>query len=321
MPILFQIRAGKWSQELREDVLSFGSYSDVTDLGGPVESPFQFLSIDTLPSSKTQRANNAHEIEVPVACIKNSIVDYYNLKGLEAATSTFTLFAFDVNRKTGALTLSQNIILDEIPASLNLAVGCPVRILRSVDAFSLRGEESISKRQPKMSFGVLQSFIYNEEDPRLSTARIRFHSRKGEYWWADVAYVSEEIDLSISSLYSQRFFMPLSLAYAVTLSSLQGLEFYYLIIDLDQVGTWIRHALYTAITRVRSSKGIKCLNIPSADSDFNNTHPEINALFQKFKSISERQQDSDSIRKDALFTLDIVKIMESFQVCIISYLI
>ena len=288
---------------------------------GQLESPFQLLSIDTLPSSKTQRANNAHEIVVPVACIKNSIVDYYNLKGLEAATSTFTLYAYDMNRMTGALTLSQNIILDEIPSSIDLALECPVRILRSVDAFSLRGGQSISKRLPKMSFGVLQSLTFDEEDPRLSTARIRFDIRNGEYWWTDVVYVSEVIDLSISSLYSLRFFMPLSLAYAVTLSSLQGLEFNYLIIDLDQVGTWIRHALYTAITRVRSSKGIKCLNVPSADSDFNNTHPEINALFQKFKSISEKQHEYDSSRKDAFVTLDIVKIIESFQVFIISYLI
>ena len=165
-----------------------------------------------------------------------------------------------------------------------------------------------------MSFGRLESVdTTKDRNPRLHTVRVRFEIEK-EYWWTDVKYTFEEVDIMDSPTISHRLFMPLLLAFGVTITSLQGLEFNRLILDLQHVGKWMRHALYMAVTRVRGYKGIKCINIPNADDDFNENCPEMKELLLKFEHFSLEQIASEKSHKEAILSLDIAYIMESFKV-------
>ena len=273
-------------------------------------------------SQNVDRVTNAHEFNITVACVRKKVAEYYNDAGLEAAkedgSPRYTFLAYDMNRRTmdiSPATLSLPSL--EIPLSVTLAVGSPVRVLRTFMAHA-KDDDKKRTKIPKMSFGVVESFDISDMNPRLRKARVRFELKK-QTWFADLPYLFEPIDAIVNQTVSSRYYMPLSLAYGVTITSLQGLEFHNLIFDLQLVGIWIRHVLYMALTRVRSGKGIKCINVPDGDSDFNNNCPEMAELLLKFKAISFEQFQSEQEQKEALLSLDIVHIMESFKVYSYKY--
>lgn len=236
-----------------------------------------------------------------------------------------TLFSYDTISRTKTIERSPqdedslDLLLD-IPCRVTLAPGCPVRVLREVDAINHCGA---SIMVPKMTFGTFKSVSFHATDCCLSTARVQFKI-DDEVWFAEVAMVTEEFDLSdintngfkmFFERYSHRTFMPLSLAYAVTMTSLQGLEFDNLIFDLTDIGIWIRHVLYMGLTRVRSSRGIRCINIPSEnDTSFNKNDPEIAKLYSELEKIAAKQTSCDSRRNESLLSMDFVHLFENFKV-------
>jgi len=324
-----KIRFGAWDEPLRYEVSQFGK-SDGTVEG---QSDLDLIEISSTPSANgtsIEKAVNAHEIGVLVACLKKERMKQYNDEGLQSAPDDNIRYftSFDMNSKYKSLVRSPiNPHLDnrlEIPSQLILALGCPVRNLRAVEAFS--GDTSIII--PKNSFGTFQYEIFDEADPTKSTARVQFQIGK-KFWVSNVKFTVEEFNLSeldttnefkpFFENFSHRLFMPLEVAYSVTMTSLQGREFNNLIFDLHDVGTWIRHVLYMGLTRVRSSKGIRCLNIPPTESPFNKNDHEILLLFSKLEEMSKQQMSSESNRNESLLTMDFVDLLEKFKVFYILF--
>ena len=257
--------------------------------------------------------------------MKKDLVASYNKRGLESVDhKEIRIFhSYDKNSRTKIFERSQQNkdsldLLIKIPSALIVAIGCPVRVLREVEAVC--GDACMIV--PKMSFGTVKSVSFHEKDYLLSTALVEFKI-DDNIWSSNVEMVTEEFDLSglntngfkyFFDHYSHRTFMPLSLAYSVTMTSLQGLEFDNLIFDLQDVGGWIRHVLYMGLTRVRSSRGIKCINIPSEDSLFNKNDQDISNLYSKLELIAARQSGCESNRNKSFLTLDFVQLLEKFKV-------
>ncbi len=284
----------------------------------------QYSSIRSENGTIIERADNAHEYGVLVACLKRDRVQEYNYRGLESASTEDkrTFYSFDFHSKDNTCYCSlESLSLDiclKIQSRVTLAIGCPVRVTRQVEAKC--GDSCVTV--PKNSFGTFLEAHVDENDILKSTARVQFRI-KNKDWFANVTYAMEEFDLtcldalkfkSFFESFSRRHHMPLEVAYSVTMTSLQGREFDNLIYDLKAIGTWIRHAFYMGLTRVRSSKGIRLLNIPPAESDFNNTDKEIVELYKRLEAISERQMSSDSSRNEKFLTLDFVELLEKFKV-------
>jgi hypothetical protein len=104
------------------------------------------------------------------------------------------------------------------------------------------------------------------------------------------------------------------LAYAVTITSLQGLEFDFLIFDLSDIGDWLKHALYMGITRVRSPSGIWCLNVPDNGMSFNKNDIDTRDHYERLKVISDKQMALEECRKENFVTVDLVQVLENFKV-------
>ena len=319
-----KIRIGEWDEALRYEVSQFGK-SDGTVEG---QSDLDLIEISSTPSANgtpIEKAVDAHDIGVLVACLKKDRMKEYNDEGLQSAPEDNIRYftSFDIHLKDKSLVRSpKNSHLDnflEIPSLLTLALGCPVRNLRAVEAFS--GGTSIFI--PKNSFGTFLCETFDETDPTKSTAQVQFQIGK-KFWVSNVMFVLEEFNLSELNTtnefksffenFSHRLFMPLEVSYSVTMTSLQGREFRNLIFDLHGVGIWIRHVLYMGLTRVRSSKGIRCLNIPPTESLFNKNDHEIVLLFSKLEEMSKQQMSSESNRNESFLTMDFVELLEKFKV-------
>jgi hypothetical protein len=206
----------------------------------------------------------------------------------------------------------------EIPSRIIFGIGSPVRVLRSVEAFN----GPSSRMFPKNTIGKLISCNIDHENHYLSTAKVVFQF-ESLTWTADIEMIYEEFDSSdldqskfpfFFETFSRRFYIPLSLAYAITVTSLQGLEFDFLIFDLSDIGDWLKHALYMGITRVRSPSGIWCLNVPDAGMSFNKNDSDTLKLYEKLKEISEKQMGLDECRKETFVTVDLVQVLENFKV-------
>lgn len=284
----------------------------------------RFSSEVSANGTEIEQADDAHDNNILVACLKRDRVQLYNQRGLDSAREEDIriFYSFDCNLKSGAFVRSlDNPSLDiclDIQSRVTLAHGCPVRVTRPVVAFCGKACLTI----PKNSFGTFLHAMFDEKDILKSTAKVKFHIQNKD-WVAEVAYAMEEFDLSdLDTVHFKSFFedfgrrhhMPLELAYSVTMTSLQGREFDILIFDLKDIGIWIRHVLYMGLTRVRSSKGIRCLNIPHSGSLFNKNDHEIVELYQRFEAISEHQRSSESNRNENFLTLDFVDLLEKFKV-------
>ena len=276
--------------------------------------------------TRIEQAENAHTYGVLVACLRRDRVQEYNDRGLKSASDEdIRIFhSFDFTSKGERLCRSpDNQSLDiclKIKNKVTLAHECPVRVTRQVEAKSKCGDSCVTV--PKNSFGTFLSATFDETNMLNSSARVQF-TIKDKDWFANVTYAMEEFDLTcldtlhfktFFETFSRRYHMPLEVAYSVTMTSLQGREFDKLIYDMKAIGSWIRHAFYMGLTRVRSSKGIRLLNIPPAESDFNNTDKEIVMLYERLEAISERQMSSESNRNENLLTLDFVECLEKFKV-------
>ena len=324
MFFFLKIRFGEWDESLRYKVSQFGK-SDGTVEGLSDFELIEILSTRSAGGILIEQAVNAHEIGVLVACLKKDRVKMYNCQGLQSASQDDLrlFFSFDKNSKDNSLVRSpDNPRLDhrlDIPSQLQLAKGCPVRNLRAIEATSGDATTII----PKYSFGTFQNENFDVNDPTKSTAHVQFQIGK-KFWFSDVKFAFEEFDraeLNTSDFksffenFSHRFFMPLEVAYSVTMTSLQGREFDNLIFDLYDIGSWIRHVLYMGLTRVRTSKGIRCLNIPpSTDCMFNKTDHEIVQLYTQLEEISKYQLSSESDRNESFLTMDFVELLEKFKV-------
>lgn len=318
-----QIRNGEWNEVLRNKVSQFGkgdgSPEDATDI-----DLIKFTSSVSATGTTIERADDAHYHNVLVACLKKDRVLQYNVRGLSSASKDdIKIFSsFDCYSKSSNLIrCSINYQLDrclDIPYQVTLAKGCPVRVCREVEAF--RGDSCITI--PKNSFGIFLNEIVDDKDYLNSAAKVQFEVR-GKKWISDVKFAFEQFDVSdlntngltkFFETFSHRYYMPLEVAYCVTMTSLQGRELDNLIFDLQDIGPWIRHVLYMGLTRVRSSKGIRCLNIPEKESLFNKNDHEIVQLYKKLEEISENQKSSDSNRKGSFLTMDFVDCLENFKV-------
>jgi hypothetical protein len=284
----------------------------------------QYSSIRSENGTITERAENAHDYGVTVACLRRDRVQEYNDRGLQSAPKEDIkiFYSFDFNSKNDTCYHSiESLPIDiclKIKSKVILALGCPVRVTRQVQAKC--GDSCVTV--PKNTFGTFVEATFDVNDFLKSSAKVQFRI-KDKDWVADVTYAMEEFDLtcldtikfkSFFETFSRRHHMPLEVAHSVTMTSLQGREFDNLIYDMKAIGAWIRHAFYMGLTRVRSSKGIRLLNIPPAESDFNNTDKEIVELYKRLEAISERQMSSDSNRNEKLLTLDFVELLEKFKV-------
>jgi len=315
LKIKSKIRGGRWDEPLREKVIKLGQ-GDGDDL-----TIFDAMDCEKINDTSV-RVKNAHVFGVSIACCKNDLVKYYNDQGLRDATIKFYFFSYDTSRESSNLELSSiNESIDkflEIESRTSFGIGSPIRVLRSVVAMNGMS----TKIFPKNSIGIFLSANINNQNHLLSTACIEF--REGRLTWtSNIEMVCEEFDSSdftessffwFFQRFSHRTFLPLKLAYAVTINSLQGLEFDNLIFDMTSIGDWIKHALYMGVTRVRSPRGIWCINVPEADNKFNDNDRDTLRLYDDLKSVSKNQGLLDDGRKESLVTMDLVQILENFKV-------
>lgn len=273
-----------------------------------------------------ERVTKAHISNVLICCIKTDLVNYYNQTALASSPSDEqrTILSYDTNEKTKDLVpcyTHSSASLDKllkIPSRFDIALGFPVRVLRAVEAFSGEASRTI----PKNAFGVLKSVAFDLKNPCLTTAQVEFKLDEN-VWISTVIMVTEQFDrsdfnrvgfTSFFSTYSHRTFMPLKAANAVTITSVQGLEFDQIIFDCQEIGQWIPHVMYMALTRVRSSKGIKCINLPPETSSFNKNDADIVKLYEHLESLAAKQSDHAIKRNDSFLTMDFVNLLESFKV-------
>lgn len=281
--------------------------------------------MNTVKVGTSDRVTDAHHFGVSIACCKKDLVKYYNEQGLKDATTKYDFASFDTCRHNNSLELSsENEPLDkliEIPSRAIFGSDSPVRVLRAVEAMN----GSSIRTFPKHAIGIFKSATIDLKEHVLSTARIEFRE-DSLIWTSTIEMVCEEFDSDMKESnfhqnffgrYSHRTHIPIKLAYAVTVYSLQGLEFNNLIFDMSSIGDWLKHGLYMGVTRVRSPRGIWCLNVPDANSNFNNNDRDTRQLYIKLKEISERQAVLENERKESLVTMDLVQIMENFKVTFI----
>jgi hypothetical protein len=206
----------------------------------------------------------------------------------------------------------------EIPSRVVFGTGSPVRVLQSVEAFN----GPSSRIFPKNTIGKLIDCFIDKDNHFLFTAKVEFQL-ESLIWTAVIEMMYEDFDSSdldqskfpsFFQNFSRRTYIPLSLAYAVTVTSLQGLEFDFLIFDLSDIGDWLKHALYMGITRVRSPSGIWCLNVPDYGMSFNKNDSDTRNHYEKLKVISDKQMDLDECRKENFVTVDLVQVLENFKV-------
>jgi hypothetical protein len=318
-----QIREGNWNADLEAQVLRLGTSTDESE-----STVFEYLNFIKVGSSV--RVTDAHLSNIPVACCKIDLVDWYNVKGLNSTPfeSRFCFKSYDTSKNDKRFVVSfQNKLLDsllDIPSQITVGIGCPVRIKRPVDASC----NSATRTFPKNFIGSFIGANVNIQNPWLSTARVEFMF-DSFIWISEIDMVCEEFDLSdfdmskyqnFFSSFSHRTYMPFELAYAVTISSLQGLEFHQLIFDLQDVGDWISHVLYMGITRVRSPKGIMCLNVPDKDSYFNRNDRDMLKLYNELKKIATSQMEQDHVERESFVTMDFVHVLESLEVYFFLFL-
>jgi len=283
-------------------------------------SIFDLMNTEKIGSSL--RVTNAHEFGVTIACCKRDLAAWYNEKGLAASEMKYFFSAYDMRRDDKSLYLSTvsnpvDVFL-EIPSRVVFGYGSPVRVLRNVEAFN----GPSSRMFPKNTIGKLVDCFIDKENHFLSSAKVEFQL-DSLTWTAVIEMMYEDFDSSdldqskfpiFFQNFSRRTYIPLSLAYAVTVTSLQGLEFDFLIFDLSDIGDWLKHALYMGITRVRSPSGIWCLNVPDAGMSFNKNDSDTRKHYEKLKEISDKQMVLDEFRKENFVTVDLVQVLENFKV-------
>jgi len=281
-----------------------------------------FDMMNTVKIGDSIRVTNAHEYRVPIACCKRDLAAWYNVQGLKASDQKYLFSSYDMRRDDKSLILSTVYNpLDEfleIPSRVVFGTGSPVRVLQSVEAFN----GPSSRIFPKNTIGKLIDCFIDKENHFLSTAKVEFQL-ESLIWTAVIEMMYEDFDSSdldqskfpsFFQNFSRRTYIPLSLAYAVTVTSLQGLEFDFLIFDLSDIGDWLKHALYMGITRVRSPSGIWCLNVPDYGMSFNKNDSDTRNHYEKLKVISDKQMDLDECRKENFVTVDLVQVLENFKV-------
>ena len=95
-----------------------------------------------------------------------------------------------------------------------------------------------------------------------------------------------------------RLQIPLEACYGMTIAGVQGLEFNVLIIDFNGFGNgWLKHSLYTAMSRAKLHNNILVLNIPEAHS--NTEDLELELLLAQFelkaKNCAKMREDREPI--------------------------
>ena len=281
-----------------------------------------FDMMNTVKIGSSIRVTNAHEYRVPIACCKRDLAAWYTVQGLAASDKKYHFSSYDTRRDDRSLILSTvNNPLDvflEVPSRVVFGTGSPVRVLQSVEAFN----GPSSRIFPKNTIGKLIDCYIDKENHFLSTAKVEFQF-ESLIWTAFIEMMYEDFDSSdldqskfpfFFQNFSRRTYIPLSLAYAVTITSLQGLEFDFLIFDLSDIGDWLKHALYMGITRVRSPSGIWCLNVPDFGMSFNKNDSDTREHYERLKVISDKQMALEECRKENFVTVDLVQVLENFKV-------
>ncbi len=119
---------------------------------------------------------------------------------------------------------------------------------------------------PTGSRGVFERVVVDKKDPRLTVVVCLFDTAQGKVMVRVPMvehYRSTSAPAGMKVL--SRFQVPLTVAYAMTVSSAQGCEFDELIVDFrgHNDGTWLPHALYTAASRGKRYDRTKFINIPA----------------------------------------------------------
>ena len=196
--------------------------------------------------------------KISLLFLKNDDVYAYEKRCLALIPASQLIYIKSTDKITGvdgALKNEQGLTKHDsffkVKAVLVLHKNCPVRSLRDLQS---RQKTVI----PSRSLGVVQS-ISGEGD--ALKVLVSFYIQNEEHF-VDIGMMSHDSNDEFL-LNGVRFQIPLQISYCMTIASSQGLEFDVLVADFNQYANgWLKHSLYTALSRVKSFINLYILNTP-----------------------------------------------------------
>jgi hypothetical protein len=260
--VLEDVRSGEWSLDLIETIK--------TKLGG--ENPAKVIMRDHGFNTKEPEEFVLHPNGALVLVLRNDRKNWFNKFQLEENNPNKPLYEL-ISRDGlyGAMVAgfkvgqpSHDKFFKKVPAILQCKVAAPVRLVRTVIGKMLDGTGVVTV--PTGTMGVIVAF----EDLTPTSGRVVIDFPKaGDRPACRVKVERERFECAtgapdwLRQRCDTRLQFPFEVAYCMTISSFQGGEARFIVVDLANYGEgWLKHSPYTSISRGLYGPGMLCINLP-----------------------------------------------------------